>query len=318
MSGQRTAWTLLQKNSSTSEPHDDRQEHKYPPDETALAIALAPSPLARRREKRGERDSRGDSLRTGRSVGERPKWRRSARKRKQRHQPHHSHRLGDARSISPPVLQLSAQLHTRGHTCAMVLTSIFARFLTAPTLTRAVLKTPVRFKIPQEILLPKGQPRKSQKELHEALQASTLPKLPIASTGSIYDTRQRRVVPLQDPNAPEDWWGHRVTVGLKWTDWRMLKDVRRRHIFTHYHPLRENLRLVQKGYLLPLELANSAHRSLAVDLPKYSSISWVRMRCCVSSRGRGKLYYYRLSRFVFRHLADYNKLSGVQRSMWGP
>ena len=206
-------------------------------------------------------------------------------------------------------------------TRAMVFPSIFNSFLTAPafSFTQAIFRNSVRFKIPQDILKPKGVPGKSQKELHELLQGNhKVPKLPIGSTGSIYNTNQRRIVPLKDPNAPEDWFGHRVTTGLKWTDWRMLKDVRRRHIFTHYHPLRENLRLLQKSYLLPVELTNTAHRTLACELPKYSSSSWVRPRCAVTSRGRGKIYYYRLSRFVFRHLADYNKLSGVIRSMWGP
>lgn len=34
-------------------------------------------------------------------------------------------------------------------------------------------------------------------------------------------------------------------------------------------------------------------------------------------RPRGIVKEWRMSRIVWRHLADYNKLSGVQRAMWG-
>ena len=182
--------------------------------------------------------------------------------------------------------------------------------------SRAIFTSAVCNKIPQDVLFPFNEHHPSQRERHETLQASDLPKLPISLTGSVYNTQRRRLTPLKDPNAPKDIYG--CSESLKWVDWRMLKDVRRRHIFTIYHPLRENIRLVYKSFILPTELSNTAHRQLAHALPLYSSHHQVRMRCAVTSRGRGKLFKFRLSRFIFRHLADYNKLSGVIRSCWGP
>lgn len=182
--------------------------------------------------------------------------------------------------------------------------------------SRTIFTSAVCRKVPQEVLFPFNEPHPSQKQRHEALQASDLPKLPISLTGSIYNTQRRRLTPLKDPNAPQDIFGS--VESLKWVDFRMLKDVRRRHIVTLYHPLRENIRCVFKSHILPSELVNTAHRQLAHGLPLYSSHAWCRARCTVTSRGRGKLFHFRLSRFIFRHLADYNKLSGVQRACWGP
>lgn len=58
-----------------------------------------------------------------------------------------------------------------------------------------------------------------------------------------------------------------------------------------------------------------AHQDINA-LPRDSSIVRIRSRCAVTSRPRGVVYRWRLSRIVWRQLADYNKLSGVQRAMW--
>ena len=62
-------------------------------------------------------------------------------------------------------------------------------------------------------------------------------------------------------------------------------------------------------------LQEDAQRSLAA-MPRDSSIVRIRYRCAVTSRPRGVVYRWRLSRIVWRNLADYNKLSGVQRAIW--
>jgi small subunit ribosomal protein S14 len=51
-------------------------------------------------------------------------------------------------------------------------------------------------------------------------------------------------------------------------------------------------------------------------LPRDSNYIRVRHRCALTSRPRGVVFKWRLSRIVWRHLADYNKLAGVQRAMW--
>jgi len=51
-------------------------------------------------------------------------------------------------------------------------------------------------------------------------------------------------------------------------------------------------------------------------LPRDSNYIRVRHRCALTSRPRGVVFKWRLSRIVWRHLADYNKFAGVQRAMW--
>jgi len=58
-----------------------------------------------------------------------------------------------------------------------------------------------------------------------------------------------------------------------------------------------------------------AHQEVAA-LPRDSNYIRVRHRCALTSRPRGVVFKWRLSRIVWRHLADYNKLAGVQRAMW--
>lgn len=39
-------------------------------------------------------------------------------------------------------------------------------------------------------------------------------------------------------------------------------------------------------------------------------------RCALTSRGKGTVIRWNLNRMTFRHLADNNKLAGVQRAIW--
>lgn len=51
-------------------------------------------------------------------------------------------------------------------------------------------------------------------------------------------------------------------------------------------------------------------------LPRDSCPVRIRNRCVLTSRPRGVKRRWRLSRIVFRDLADHNKMSGIQRAMW--
>lgn len=51
-------------------------------------------------------------------------------------------------------------------------------------------------------------------------------------------------------------------------------------------------------------------------LPRDSMFHLLHNRCAITGRSRGIVKRYRLSRFCFRHLADYNKLSGVKKASW--
>lgn len=51
-------------------------------------------------------------------------------------------------------------------------------------------------------------------------------------------------------------------------------------------------------------------------IPRQTALRQLTPRCVLTSRGHGVVLRWRLSRIMFRHLADYNKLSGVQRAIW--
>lgn len=51
-------------------------------------------------------------------------------------------------------------------------------------------------------------------------------------------------------------------------------------------------------------------------LPRDSCPVRIRNRCVMTSRPRGVKRRWRLSRIVFRHLADHNQMSGILRARW--
>lgn len=95
----------------------------------------------------------------------------------------------------------------------------------------------------------------------------------------------------------------------------MIRDVKRRKIVTEMAPERLRINSLRKNDILPPELRQIADKEIAA-MPRDSAILRLTGRCVVTSRPRGVVYRWRLSRIVFRHLADYNKLSGIQRAMW--
>ncbi|XP_067014625.1 small ribosomal subunit protein uS14m [Anabrus simplex] len=110
--------------------------------------------------------------------------------------------------------------------------------------------------------------------------------------------------------------GFRVqTVRTKYADWRMIRDVKRRKMVKEFAPERLRVNSIRKNDILPLQLREIADKEIA-DFPRDSCFTRVRNRCAITSRPRGVVQRWRLSRIAWRHLADYNKLAGVQRAMW--
>jgi len=101
----------------------------------------------------------------------------------------------------------------------------------------------------------------------------------------------------------------------KYADWRMLKDVKRRRTVKELGAERMRINSLRKNDILPQELREIADQEVAA-LPRDSNYIRVRHRCALTSRPRGVVFKWRLSRIVWRHLSDYNKLAGVQRAMW--
>lgn len=95
----------------------------------------------------------------------------------------------------------------------------------------------------------------------------------------------------------------------------MKKDFLRRELVRTENIKRLRLNGLRKNTILPRELQAAADEEIAA-LPYRSSITHIANRCVVTSRGRGVVLRWRLSRFIFRHLMDYNLMSGGQRAMW--
>ncbi|XP_060778757.1 28S ribosomal protein S14, mitochondrial [Neoarius graeffei] len=100
-----------------------------------------------------------------------------------------------------------------------------------------------------------------------------------------------------------------------YVDWRMLRDVKRRQMAYEYADTRLRINAIRKNTLLPKELQEVADKEIAA-LPRDSCPVRIRNRCVITSRPRGVKRRWRLSRIIFRHLADHNQMSGIQRSMW--
>ena len=93
------------------------------------------------------------------------------------------------------------------------------------------------------------------------------------------------------------------------------RDVQRRRILKHHAEERLRVNCIRKADVLPSEIRRIADSEIH-EVPRASSITNVNRRCTVTGRPRGIFHQYRVSRFVFRAEADYNRLSGVQRAQW--
>ncbi|XP_060085919.1 small ribosomal subunit protein uS14m-like [Ylistrum balloti] len=104
-------------------------------------------------------------------------------------------------------------------------------------------------------------------------------------------------------------------VRTRYVDWKMRRDAKRRDLVKEYGMERLRYNALKRNTILPSNIREKAAEDL-MTLPLNSSISRVHKRCIITSRPRGNLKRFRMSRIVWRKLADYNKLSGVTRSSW--
>lgn len=95
----------------------------------------------------------------------------------------------------------------------------------------------------------------------------------------------------------------------------MKKDYGKRQTIKEQYADRLRTNALRKNDILPQELREIADVEIHA-MPRNSSITRIVNRCAITSRPRGVVLRWRLSRFVFRHLSDYNKMSGVERAMW--
>ena len=134
----------------------------------------------------------------------------------------------------------------------------------------------------------------------------------LSTSGNPFETtiaRRRKVVDINMPDFEKQ-------ECIKWAEWSMLKDVKRRHIVEKHWQYRNNLMSLAYCRTLP-----SIVRDLAIEernsTPLNASVTRLNNRCSITSRPRGKYPRYRTSRLVWRDLADHGLLSGVIRAKWG-
>ncbi|XP_053986405.1 28S ribosomal protein S14, mitochondrial [Hylaeus volcanicus] len=96
----------------------------------------------------------------------------------------------------------------------------------------------------------------------------------------------------------------------------MIRDVKRRKLAEDYAPQRLRLVALKRNSILPPEIVKLAGEQIDKEIPRQTALRQLTNRCVLTSRGRGVVMRWKLSRIMFRHLADYNKLSGVERAIW--
>jgi len=95
----------------------------------------------------------------------------------------------------------------------------------------------------------------------------------------------------------------------------MLRDVQKRRMFERFNQERILINAVWKNDFLPQEIKDFAYRDIQKH-PRDSTVLRINRRCSVTGKARGNFHQFRVSRFVFRNEADYNKVSGAQRAHW--
>lgn len=95
----------------------------------------------------------------------------------------------------------------------------------------------------------------------------------------------------------------------------MIRDHKRRKCVKEYSVERLRINSMRKNDILPIEIRELADTQIQA-LPRDSAFVRTHPRCQITSRANGLVHKWRLSRIAWRHLADYNQISGVQRAMW--
>ncbi|XP_022687063.1 28S ribosomal protein S14, mitochondrial-like isoform X2 [Varroa jacobsoni] len=98
-------------------------------------------------------------------------------------------------------------------------------------------------------------------------------------------------------------------------DARMYRDYKRRKMVKEYAFERLQYTAMKRNDILPKALQEVVSQELHA-FPLNSCFTRMHNRCVLTSRARSVDVRYRMARMAWRHLADYNKLSGVQRAMW--
>ncbi|KAJ0111624.1 hypothetical protein Patl1_00914 [Pistacia atlantica] len=106
-------------------------------------------------------------------------------------------------------------------------------------------------------------------------------------------------------------WRTICTVGDK----RNIEDHKRRLLSAKYEVKRKLYKSLQRDTDLPSEIREKYLCKLS-RLPRNSSFTRVRNRCTFTGRPRAVYRKFRMSRIVFRTLANQGLLKGVKKASW--
>jgi len=90
-----------------------------------------------------------------------------------------------------------------------------------------------------------------------------------------------------------------------------LRDIKKRQLFQKYEITRRVLKIILTNNTLP-DLIKVLAKDRLSKLPINSSISRFRNRCILSSRSRGVISDYRISRQKFKQFVREGKIPGVK------
>ncbi|XP_078033038.1 mitochondrial ribosomal protein S14 isoform X2 [Augochlora pura] len=96
----------------------------------------------------------------------------------------------------------------------------------------------------------------------------------------------------------------------------MVRDIKRRKLAEKHATERLRLVVLKRNDILPPEIRELAGKQIDETIPRQTALRQLTPRCVLTSRSHGTVLRWRVSRIMFRHLADHNKLAGVQRAMW--
>ncbi|KAK9929633.1 hypothetical protein M0R45_026726 [Rubus argutus] len=94
-----------------------------------------------------------------------------------------------------------------------------------------------------------------------------------------------------------------------------IRDNHRRQLAEKFELRRNLYKALCKDTSLPGELREENRYKLS-KLPRNSSFTRIRNRCIFSGRGRAVYETFRMSRIVFRALANKGMINGVKKASW--
>jgi ribosomal protein S14 len=95
-----------------------------------------------------------------------------------------------------------------------------------------------------------------------------------------------------------------------------LRDHYRRQVAAAYEVDRALYKAMVTDQTLPFGVRQQIQRLFQTEVPRDSAVTRLRNRCALTGRPRGVFTHFRLSRHMFRQLANEGKLPGVSKASW--